>query len=277
MRGLGDHPAGPVEESGRAVAAFLDVGRVGAADQQRPHLLGDPGEPARQYRQRHRVHPAIFARYRTPVTNRPAMPAARLAPAHATGRTATATATATSMARPLVLPIPVIFVKYLPKRRFSPVPAAPGTSKRSFCAVSPASTKISRVRTSRPGRALVRSGLVPVGAGPAGGGWEQSGQKQTAGNRNGALSSEPGLRAARLPARLERSRARPPVGVRTGRLITAPQPATGRAEQRQGGTDRTDDTAPTRGPTGRHRAGPRPGRGENIARNGESLGTGDFW
>ncbi len=57
--GLGDHPPGRVEQGGGAVPAFLDVGRVGAAHEQCPGLLGDTGKGAGQYRQRHRIHPVL--------------------------------------------------------------------------------------------------------------------------------------------------------------------------------------------------------------------------
>ena len=39
--GLGDHPAGRIEDRGRAVAALLDVRREGGPDQRRAHLLRD--------------------------------------------------------------------------------------------------------------------------------------------------------------------------------------------------------------------------------------------
>src|SRR5688500_440795 len=47
--GLGDHAALRVEERRRAVAPLLDVRRVGAPDQDGPHLLGDAGQSAGQH------------------------------------------------------------------------------------------------------------------------------------------------------------------------------------------------------------------------------------
>jgi hypothetical protein len=50
--GLGDHRALGVEQRGRAVAALLDVGGVGAADQHRAGLLGDARQRAGEHAQR---------------------------------------------------------------------------------------------------------------------------------------------------------------------------------------------------------------------------------
>ena len=49
--GLGDHRALGVEQRGRAVAALLDVGGVGAADQHRARLLGDARQRAGEDRE----------------------------------------------------------------------------------------------------------------------------------------------------------------------------------------------------------------------------------
>src|SRR5215210_1800361 len=54
---LGDHAAIRVEERRRAVATLLDVRGVGAPDQDSPHLLGDPGQGARQNREGYGVKP----------------------------------------------------------------------------------------------------------------------------------------------------------------------------------------------------------------------------
>src|SRR5215208_2022081 len=56
---LGDHVAFCVEERGRAVAPLLDVRRVGAPDQDRPHLLGYARERARQHRERYGIQPHL--------------------------------------------------------------------------------------------------------------------------------------------------------------------------------------------------------------------------
>ncbi len=47
--GLGDQAAARVEERGRAVAALLDVGGEGRADEGGAHLLGDGAERAAKY------------------------------------------------------------------------------------------------------------------------------------------------------------------------------------------------------------------------------------
>ncbi len=69
--GLGDHPAPRVEEGRRAVTALLYVRGVGAPDQDRPHLLGDPAERAREHGESYRIHaltpsPARASRPRPP-------------------------------------------------------------------------------------------------------------------------------------------------------------------------------------------------------------------
>ncbi|CUU54159.1 hypothetical protein Ga0074812_102165 [Parafrankia irregularis] len=60
VSGLRDHPPAGVEERRRAVPPLLDVGRVGTADQQRPHLLRDAAHRTRQHRQGHRIHAPSF-------------------------------------------------------------------------------------------------------------------------------------------------------------------------------------------------------------------------
>src|SRR5207342_3203764 len=49
---------GGVEERGGAVVALLDVGRVGGADQRRPHLVAGGAQAADQDLERGRVEPA---------------------------------------------------------------------------------------------------------------------------------------------------------------------------------------------------------------------------
>src|SRR3712207_3223595 len=59
MLGLGDHTSLCVKERRRAVAPLFDVRGVGAPDEDRPHLLGDAGQGARQDREGYRVQPSV--------------------------------------------------------------------------------------------------------------------------------------------------------------------------------------------------------------------------
>src|SRR5215469_12607115 len=58
MLGLHHQLAGGVEERGRTVVALLDIGRVGGADQRRPHLVAGGAQSPDQHLQGYRVHRA---------------------------------------------------------------------------------------------------------------------------------------------------------------------------------------------------------------------------
>src|SRR5215213_4822106 len=57
--GLGYHPPTRVEERRRAVAPLFYVRGVGAPYEDRPHLLGDTGQGARQDREGYGIQPSV--------------------------------------------------------------------------------------------------------------------------------------------------------------------------------------------------------------------------
>ena len=60
MIGLGDQPAGRIEQGGRAVAALLDVGGEGGADQDRAHVLGDGQEAVAEHLHLDRIEESVW-------------------------------------------------------------------------------------------------------------------------------------------------------------------------------------------------------------------------
>ncbi len=58
--GLGNEPAGRIEQGGRTVAALLDVGGEGGADQDRAHVLGNGQEAIAEHLHLDRVEEPVW-------------------------------------------------------------------------------------------------------------------------------------------------------------------------------------------------------------------------